>query len=252
MRFLAFSAAIAALALAGCADTGSPGRLALGGPSPRPQAVVVRDFMISSDLVVIDHGFSTRLESSGGNYPILERRRYTAARVNDEIVATIVATLREAGLQARPGGEGTPAERDDVVLVSGRLRTADEGKSTTKYSGFGPGRSGVVADMNLARFSWGSRKPLFSFSAEGPRARPGAARNAEQGKTRDEDIAAALASENAVAEKLSPDVEAQARRLGNAIAAQIVAYARTQGWVSGAPAAKPVPPKKPAGKKAGV
>jgi hypothetical protein len=123
-----------------------------------------------------------------------------------------------------------------------------------KYSfGFGPGRSGVVADMNLARIAWGARKPVLAFAAEGPRARQaGAALNAEQAKARDADIAAALVSENAVPERLSPEVEAQARGLGNAIGEQIVAYARTQGWVSEAPAAEPVPAKKPAGKKAGV
>jgi hypothetical protein len=254
MRFLAFSAAVAALALAGCADTGSPGQLGLGGPSPRPKAVVVRDFTIASDLVVIDHGFSTRLERKAGNYPILERRQRTAARVNDEIVATIVAILHEVGLQAQPGSEEGLADRDNVLLVSGRLRAANEGKGAAKSSyGFGPGRSGVVADMRLARFSWSDRKPVFTFTAEGPRTRrAGAALAAKPAKTRDEDIATALASEDAVSEKLSPDVEAQARGLGSAIAEQIVAFARTQGWVNEAPAAEPVPPKKPAGKKAGA
>jgi hypothetical protein len=252
MRFLAFSAAVAALALAGCADSSSPGQLGLGSAPPQPKTVVVKDFTISSDLVVIDHGFSTRLERKAGNYPILERRQRTAARVNDEIVATIVAILREAGLQAQPGSEEGLADRDHVLLVSGRLRAANEGKAVAKSSyGFGPGRSGVVADMTLARFSWGDRKTGFTFTAEGPRTRrAGAALAAKLAKTRDEDIAAALASEDAVAERLSPDVEAQARGLGSAIAEQIVAFARTQGWVSEAPvAAEATPPKKPEKKK---
>jgi hypothetical protein len=254
MRFLAFGAAVAALALAGCVDTGSTGMLGLADGPSRPPAVVVNDFTVSSDLVVIDHGFSTRLERNGGNYPILERRRYTAARVNDEIVATIVAALREAGLQAQPGTKEGLAGRDNVLVLSGRLLAANEGKGAPNYSfGFGPGRGGVVAEMTLARVSWGARKPVLTFTAEGPRARRAvAARDAKLAKTRDAAIAAALTSEDAVAERLSPDVEAQARSLGNAIGEQIVAYARTQGWVREAPAAaEPVPPKKPV-KKAGV
>ena len=256
MRFLAFSAAFAALALAGCAETSSSssGLQGLGGPAPRPKTVVVSDFTLASDLVVIDHGFSTRLERKGGNYPILERRQRTAERVNDEIVATVVAIVREAGLPAQPGSEEGLSSQDNVLLVSGRLRAADEGKDSKgaqKYSGFGPGRSGVVANMTLSRFSWGSKKAVFTFAAEGPRSRQaGAARNAKPAPSREADIAAVLAAENAAPEKLSPDVEAQARALGNAIGAQIVAYAKTQGWVSEAPvAAEAAPPKKPGKKK---
>jgi hypothetical protein len=244
MRVLAFAALLAALALAGCVDIGSPAVQASGGATPRPKTVVVSDFTISSDLAVIDHGFSTRLESSGGNYPILERRGHVAARVNDEIVATIVADLRAAGLQARPGGEGALANRDDVMLVSGRLRPKDETAQKLPY-GFGPGRGGVVADMNLARFAWGAKKPLFSFSAEGARA-PKSVVAAERAKNRDAEIAKALTAENTVAVRLSPEVEVQARSLGDAIAAQIVAYARTQNWVKEPVVATEAPKKKKA------
>ena len=242
MRSLAFAALTAALALAGCADTGSLGVQTSTGPSPRPKTVVVADFTISSDLAVIDHGFSTRLESGGGNYPILERRGHVAARVNDEIVATIVADLHAAGLHARSGAAGS--ERDDVLLVSGRLRPKDEAAPKLPY-GFGPGRSGVVADMNLARLAWGNRKPVFSFSAEAARA-PKSAVAAERAKNRDAEIAKALTAENAVAVKLSPDVEAQARGLGDAIAAQILAYARAQNWVKEPVVATEAPKKKKA------
>ena len=45
------------------------------------------------------------MDRKGINFPMLERKRRTLARVNDEIVATIVVTLREAGLDAQPGSE---------------------------------------------------------------------------------------------------------------------------------------------------
>ena len=246
MRYLAFSAALAALALAGCVDTGSSGSLGLGNQAPRPKTVVVGDFTFASELVVIDHGFSTRLERKAGDYPILERRQRTAERVNDEIVATIVAILREAGLQAQPGDEQGLSSTDNVLLVTGRLRAADEGKNKERapnYAGFGPGRSGVVANMNLWRFAWGSKKAVFTFATEG-------VRNTKASPGREADIAAALEAENAAPEKLSPDVQAQARGLGNVIGETIVAYAKTQGWVNEAPAAaEALPPKKPQKKK---
>ena len=133
-----------------------------------------------------------------------------------------------------------------VSHVSGSIVDVD-------FAGFGPGRSGVVANMMLSRFSWGARKVVFTFTSEGPRSRKaGVARRAKASPTREADIAAALVAENAAPEKLSPDVEAQARGLAEAIAAQIVAYARTQGWVKETPAvADATPPKKPA-KKTGA
>jgi hypothetical protein len=47
--------------------------------------------------------------------------------VNDEIVGTIVTTLREAGLEAQAGSEEGLSLADDAVIVTGRLRAVDEG-----------------------------------------------------------------------------------------------------------------------------
>ena len=66
-----------------------------------------------------------------------------------------------------------------------------------------------------------------------------------------------LAAEGAAPEKLSPDVEAQARRLGRAAGEKIVAYAKEQGWlkadaVEAKPEAAPatLPQRRPAPKPA--
>jgi hypothetical protein len=110
--------------------------------------------------------------------------------------------------------------------------------------------------MTVSYVSSGARKQLVTFSAEAkdagklPSGKPAAAFNAE--------IAAALAAEKAAPEKLSPDVEAQARRLGRAAGEKVVAYAKAQGWIAapeaaaGEPAEKPVrmPPPRPEAKPA--
>ena len=112
MRLIALCAA--ALLLAGCAESSPMRGNAFGGKawgdnaSARPRMIVVTDFVVSSDLVVIDRGYTARLEKKIGEYPTFERKPRTLERVNDEIVATIVATLRSAGLDARPGSEGSP------------------------------------------------------------------------------------------------------------------------------------------------
>ncbi len=122
----------AAFAASGCAQNGAESGL-FGSPAARPKTIVVA----ASEVTATDNGFNTRLERRGGNYPILERRQRTLARVNDEIVATIVADLHAAGLEAQPGGESTLSFGDNVVLVSGRLRSTEH--KPASQIGFGPG-----------------------------------------------------------------------------------------------------------------
>ena len=53
----------------------------------------------------IDRGFSARMDRKGINDPILGPSGGTLGRVNDEIVAAIVATLREAGSMRGPAAK---------------------------------------------------------------------------------------------------------------------------------------------------
>jgi len=253
-RFIAIALAIAALGLAGCANTGGM-QGAFGGAAPKPKTVLVADFAMSPEVEAIDRGFSARMDRKGINYPILERKRRTLARVNDEIVAATVATLREAGLDAQPGGEEGLTLNDDAAVVSGRLRAGDQGRlAKNQQIGFGGGRGGVIADMTMSYFSSGGKKQLLAFSSDAkgagkpPAGKQAAARNAA--------ITTVLTAEKAAPEKLSPDVEAQARRLGRAAGEKIVAFAKEQGWleqptaaVDAQPEAVKMPEPKPAQKR---
>ena len=246
-RFIVFGIGLAALALAGCAITAG----GFGGAPPRPKTVVVTDFLLSSDLVVLDRGYTARLEHKSGGLPTSERKPRTAARVNDEIVASIVATLREAGLDAQPGSEDTLKLSDEAVVVGGALRPGEPGSAgKNKPIGFAVGHSGVVADMTVSYFSGRGKQPLLSFSADEkgagkpPAGKQAAARNAA--------IAAVLTAEKAAPEKLSPDVEVQARRIGRAVGDRIVAYAKEQGWLGNAAAGEEVQVKLPKPKPAQI
>lgn len=238
MRFLSVLS-LAALALAGCAQTNVTGTQSVfSGSLPKPKTVVVTDFSVSADVVVLDRGFTARLARKLGDVPPHERKQRTAERVNDEIVATIVATLRANGMEARPGSEDTLTLNDDALIVGGRLRSIDQGNRVQRsLIGFGAGRSGVVADMTVSHFSASGKKQLLSFTAESQsRRRPGAVATAPVGMATGAAISAITAVGGAASEKLSADVEAQARALGHAAAEKIITYAKEQGWV---PDAKP-------------
>lgn len=248
-----------ALALGACAGGNLGGTLS--ETAPRPKVIVVSDFVFTTDVTAVDRGFTSRLERKIGGFPTHERKRRTNERVNDEIIASIVATIRDAGLQAQPGNEDSLTLSDDAILITGTLRASDAnaGKSQKEKEmqiGFGSGRNGVAADMVVSHFSSWGKKQLIAFTTEA------SAANAKTTAAHNAAIAAALSASGAASEKLSPDVEAQARRLGRAIGEKIVAFAKEQGWLEKAVAEgqpggegtvklpEPKPTKKPAPKQA--
>ncbi|MCW5691097.1 MAG: hypothetical protein KIT48_01900 [Pseudolabrys sp.] len=230
MRTLSICVA-ALLLLAGCVESdmkvATGNAVSSGASAPKPNAIVVSDFVVSSDVLLIDRGYTARLERKIGAFPTFERKPRTIDRVNDEIVASIVATLREAGLEAAPGAEESLSASSDAVIVKGRLRAADPAAKKNE-AGIGGGKSNVAADMTVSKFSTFGKRDLMTFAAEAsgklPSGKAAAADNAA--------IAGVLAAGDGAKEKLSPDVESAARKLGRAIGDKIVAYARVQGWLS--------------------
>ena len=230
-RFIVIAVGLAALALAGCASMGG----GFGGAPSRPKTVVVTDFVLASEVVVLDRGYTARLERKSGGLATYDRKPRTAERINDEIVATIVATLREGGLDAQPGSEDALTFNDDALVVGGRLRPGEPGSAgKNKQIGFGIGHDGVVADMTVSSFSSRGKQPLLSFSADAKGA--GKPATGKQAVARNAAIAAVLTAEKGAPEKLSPEVEVQARRIGRAAGDRIVAYAKEQGWLENAAA----------------
>jgi hypothetical protein len=237
--------ALAGLLLGGCTVyTGLQSGVA--GAEPKPKIILVSDFTFSSDVVAIDRGYTARLERKVGAYPTHERRQRTTDRVNDEIVATIVVSLREAGLKAQPGAEDAVTLDQSALVVSGGLRPGEPATAKNKNSfGFGAGRGHVVAAVNASLFSAGSKRQVLAFDIEPTAARREPALPPKVGAARNAEIAAILASAGSPIERLSPDVEVPARRLGHAIADRILTYAKDQGWLAppGQGAAEASPPK---------
>jgi hypothetical protein len=232
------SVVISGLFLGGCAISGSlqPG---VAG-SEKPRVILVSDFTFASDIVAVDRGYTARLERKIGSYPAHERRQRTNERVNDEIVATVVASLREAGLDAQPGAEDSLTLTQSALVVSGNLRPAEPVTAKNRNSfGFGSGRGHVVAAMTASLFSAGGKRQVLTFDAEP--AKREAAMPPKVAAARNATIAGVVASTGGSVERLSPDVEVPARRLGRAIADRVLAFAKEQGWLTPPPPAEPAP-----------
>jgi hypothetical protein len=232
--------ALAGLLLGGCTIY-SGLQTGIAGTEPKPKIVLVSDFTFASDVVAIDRGYTARLERKIGTYPTHERRQRTTERVNDEIVAAIVASLREAGLDAQPGAEDAVTLDQNALVVSGGLRPGEAVTARNKNSfGFGAGRGHVVASVSAALFSSGSRRQVLTFDVEATAARREPAVPPKVAAARNAEMAAIVASAGSPNERLSPDVEVPARHLGRAIAERVLVYAKEQGWLT--PPAEPAPP----------
>ena len=230
MRFIV--SCFAALLLAGCAGSSLGGLSGGSGSAAKPKIIIVTDFIFGDGVTAIDRAYTVRLERKIGSFPPHERKLRTLERVNEEIVASVVATLRGAGLDAQPGGADSGALSDGVVLVSGTLQSTEPAandkkpKALTDQIGFGTGRPHVIADVKV--LSSGKRQ-LAAFTADAGGRTP--AVNAKLAASQNAAIATALAEQKAAPEKLSPDVESQARRLGRSVGDKVLAYAREQGWL---------------------
>lgn len=216
------ASAAVGLTLASCAAT-DIGVFAPGMPAPA--TVVVSDFEFSPDVVLLDRGFAAQLQRSTAKLTPAQVREQLAARVSEEIVAAMAATLGEAGLAAREGGEETILLSEPTLFVTGRVRTIDPGNRTRRnVVGFGAGKSGVTADVAVTHFSGSGRREILKFAVEAESAgRPGPARGAA--------TAVVTRGDGAAVVRLSADVAAEARRIGQAAARRIIAYATEQGWI---------------------
>jgi hypothetical protein len=243
--------ALVCMTMSACSGIGGL-QTSMTSGQPKSKLVLVSDFAFAPEIVAIDRGYTARLERKIGAYPAYERRQRTSERVNDEIVATIIVNLREAGLDAQPGGEDTLTLDQTALILSGSLRPSDTVTAKNKNSfGFGAGRGHVVANMTASLFSPGGKRQLLTFSAESSAAKrePGvppkiaAARNAS--------IASIVVAAGGPSERLSPDVESVARRLGGAVADRVVALAKEQGWLGAGPVGEGIEATPPAAPKSG-
>jgi hypothetical protein len=241
---------LVALAVAGCANTGAQRTQAsIADTLSRPKTVLVYDFAFSPDVVVTDREFSARLERQIGDLSI--SKDLAAKRVNDEIVVTIATILRdEAGLNAQPGSEESSAIKSGALVIAGQLHAVGQGNRPQRRPvNFGTG-GGVVADITVSQVSEGVEKRLLAFTAQAQNGRQHrAAITGPAAAARNAAIVAALGAKSALAVKLSPNLEAQARELARAIADKIIAYALQQGWVNKADLPEPPTDAQPTKKR---
>jgi hypothetical protein len=136
------------LVLAGC---GSDERVATEQAAglepralPRPGFVVVQDFRVEPDAVLLDPGFAAAFIRSAGGVGKRAAQREVAARVRMVVASVLADRIRFMGLEPvrdPPRQAATP-----YVVIEGRVQAIDQGDSTSRrLLGFRRGQSHVRA-----------------------------------------------------------------------------------------------------------
>jgi hypothetical protein len=239
-------AAFAALALCACAPSNVETTQAYEGSKlPRPDVVVVNDYTVASDGVLLDRGLGSRAERilSGGSSA--EEQRRLGRSVANAVSDTMVAELRAAGLPAVRANDPTGTTGTNRLIVGGELLSVDQGNRTRRnLIGLGAGQSRVASDTTVTySITSGGERNLLAFRADAESSRrPGAAETMGVGAATGRLATAGAATAGtsiaggAISDDLNPAVEADARRMARGVAEKIEDFARREGWIPTRPA----------------
>lgn len=204
----------AVVAVSACAQIGGTEGQTYAGFVAKPDTVMVSQLDFADEIVVLDRALMERLRREMKGKPAAAIKAEAAQRVGAVIAETAIAALREAGLKTSPGSLDIALGDVPTLVITGRVRGPDKQKSV----GFGGAKAQVVADVQLTHLSWAGRRNVHSFTT----APAGGAGPAAGEK---------LPPRSAGAEKLSPDVERAAQRIGRDVASNVIGYAAKQGWL---------------------
>lgn len=226
--------AFAIALLSGCAPTNvTPVQPYQGAQMPRPEVVVVTDFVASPDTVKVDTGIGARLRNRLSGTSQAAQQTADDRKVTAKISQILVAEINKRGLAAMYGNDPSLWRGSGRVIVGGEILSIDEGNRTRRnVIGLGAGKSEIQARADVY-YSTGAGEPRFlqSFAADAQSSRkPGAAETmgvgAATGRAAE---SAAVGVGTGVA--MSGDVEGDSERMAKAMAEQLVAFFAQQGWI---------------------
>jgi len=221
-------------AIAACGPTNiTPIQSYNGARLPRPDVVIVTDFLASPDEVRVDRGIGARLRNTISGTPVSVQQSEDDRRVTAKIAKVLVEEIGNLGLPAVQSNDPTARTGVGKLIVGGEVLSIDEGNRTRRnLIGLGAGKSDVQARVDLY-YSTNAGEPRFieSFAADAESSRrPGAAETMGVGAAIGRAVeTSAVGAGAAVANK--GDVEADSERMAKAIARQLAGFFVAQGWI---------------------
>lgn len=231
--------------MAGCAwgVTGVTGVTHQASVMPQAQVradiIYVQAFDASPDQVKLDSGMAQKLKTMVTGGTAASEQSQAAREASEQVSDEIVRQLQSQGLRAVRADGSAPAH-GNALIVEASIQKIDEGKRRRRLLiGLGAGKSEVGASVQiLYQPAHGAPMPLQRFAAEANSGHmPGVAETAGVGAAAGHLAmsAAAGAGLHGVSEVKRDSISADARRLGDSIAKQVVATNAANGWMAAAP-----------------
>jgi hypothetical protein len=195
---------------------------------PRPQRVLVADFVVAPQAVEHDQGIGPRIARAvdGG------ATTNTARQVQDAVAESLIAGIRKMGFAVSRSAAGAPLAPGDL-LIQGEILKIDEGNRTRRLVvGFGAGQSRVDADVQVYyRSGQRSAQLIRSYDAESnsgykPGLGVGAASAASGGS-----LAPGLVSGALGVRGEKQGVAGEGQRLGDRVAYNLGEFFVKQQWI---------------------
>jgi Domain of unknown function (DUF4410) len=228
--------ALGLTAMAGCARISTQDRQVMAADLPRPQLIVVHDFIVSPHEVTLDSGIRSRLQrlitDSSGDQERLKAAQ-SVARVLTE------ALVKEVGALGIPtvAAEVAPATAGAAPTASihGQFLSIDEGNQTRRmFVGFGAGASEVRLLVQVFETTNQREHLVEDFystvkSSRKPGMGPFAPAGAAMGHAAS---SAALSGGVGIASERNQTVQGDAQNVAKEIAKQIKELFAKEGWIS--------------------
>jgi hypothetical protein len=221
----------------GCAPTNVQQEKMNVSQLPRPDRILVYDFAVSPDEVMLDKGLSADLmqkyEEHKGSTRTAEEIK-VGHKVANVVAEELVNKIRSYGLMAERAF-GLPQGKGNVLMVKGQFLTIDEGNRTERVAiGFGAGRTDVQANVQVYEMTPKGMQEVDTLRGTAKSGRkPGMAEMMGVGA-----IAGHLLLSTAVSgglsagtEMTSATVEADGKRLAEDIAQDLAKFFVDQDWI---------------------
>jgi hypothetical protein len=206
-----------------------------GSPLPRPEVVIVNDFIVAPEQVKLDSGIGARLRNAARGDSVSAQQIEDERKVTAAISKTLVEEIQKLGLPAMKSNNAVAQTGTNKLVVGGQIVSIDEGNRTKRnIIGLGAGRSEVQSRTELYYDASGAdARLLVSFEADAESSRkPGAAETMGMGAATGRVAeSAAVGVGTSVAPALSADISADGERMAKAIAKQLAQFFVSQGWI---------------------
>ena len=210
-----------------CAGGGGSVLMQERGPLPRPSGVLIYDFAVDAEDVVLDsfgpnfvRGDSSRAE-----------RDSTGRAVASLLSVRIVAQLGERGIQARRAAASARVPLDAIV-VKGQFVSIREGDQMSRMViGFGMGSEKLEAQVQIYQMTENGLRPIGSEAGESHgRRTPGVAGPAVVGAAAGAAAGVVISSAMNIGSELKGPMKARVNDLAEVFADRAVEFYEQQGW----------------------